>query len=385
MSSPGRASRSAHGWRIGSLGGTPVFLGRSWPIILVVIVVLIGPQLGRPDRPPSYGYLVALGYAVLLLASVLVHEVAHAFAARWTGHPVDRIVADVWGGHTVYDATRSRPGTTALIAVVGPLANLLLAGIGYVLVPLVPAGTPRLLVGIVTTANLLVGLFNLLPGLPLDGGQIVSALIWKATGSKGRGLVAAGWLGRIIVIGGVVLLVGLPLMRGAPLDQRTFIWTLIIAAFLWVGASSAIRSGRIHEATSGPVEPVLDPALLVPATSTVADAVGTASARGHPVVIVGTDPAGWPVGVVAGSAIAEIPESRRDSTTVAAALQAEPSEWVVPLASDAVLTDLVRAMGERSLPVAVVIDEQTRTVRGVARAERVNEVVGALLERRGRR
>jgi Zn-dependent protease len=350
----------------------------------VVIVVLIGPQLGRADRGASYGYLVALGYALLLLVSVLVHEVAHALAARWTGHPVDRIVADVWGGHTVYDATRSRPGTTALIAVVGPLANLVLAGVGYLLLPLVPGGTPRLLLGIVTMANLLVGLFNLLPGLPLDGGQIVSSLVWKATGSKGRGLVAAGWLGRIIAAGGVVLLVVLPLMRRESLDQTTFIWTLIIAAFLWVGASSAIRSGRIHEATSGPVEQVLDPALLVPSASTVADAVAKAAASGHPVVIVGTDPSGWPVGVVPGSAIGEIPESRRETTTVAAALQAEPPEWVVPLASDAVLTDLVRVMGERALPVAVVIDEQARTVRGVARAERVNEVVGALLGRRGR-
>jgi hypothetical protein len=133
------------------------------------------------------------------------------------------------------------------------------------------------------------------------------------------------------------------------------------------------------------VEPVLDPALLVASASTVADAVATASAAGHPVVIVATDASGWPVGVVPGSALGEIPEGARGTTLVSAALQAEPPEWVVPLAADAVLTDLVRAMGERSLPVAVVIDEQSRTVRGVARAERVNEVVGALLDRRGRR
>ncbi len=370
---------------MGSLGGTPVYLGRSWPIIAVVIVVFLGSQFGRPDRGPAYGYLVALGYAVLLLVSVLVHEIAHALVARWTGHPVGRIVADVWGGHTVYDATRSRPGTTALIAVVGPIANLLLGGLGYLVLPLVTSETPRLLVGIVTWANLLVGLFNLLPGLPLDGGQIVSSLVWKATGSKGKGLVAAGWLGRLIAVGGVVVIVGVPLLRGESSEQATRIWTLLIAAFLWVGASSAIRSGRIHEATAGPVDPVLDPAVLVPETMTVEQAVDRASAGGRPVVIIGTDPAGWPTGVVPGSAIAEVPDTNRATTTVATALQAEPPEWVVALPADAVLTDLVRAMGERSLPVAVVIDEQTRTVRGVARAERVNEVVGAELARRGRR
>ena len=69
---------------------------------------------------------------MLLLVSVLVHEASHALAALWRGHPVSRIVADVWGGHTVYDATRSSPTTTALVAVVGPLSNLVLAGAGRV-------------------------------------------------------------------------------------------------------------------------------------------------------------------------------------------------------------------------------------------------------------
>ncbi|HET8593742.1 MAG TPA: site-2 protease family protein [Intrasporangium sp.] len=385
MSTAGGATRSPYGWRMGSLGGTPVFLGRSWPIIAVVIVAAFGPRLGAVGRSPAYGYFVALGYALLLLVSVLVHEAAHALAARWSGHPVDRIVADVWGGHTVYDATRSRPGATAVIAVVGPVANLLLAGLGYVALPFVTGTTAQLLVGVVTWANLLVGLFNLLPGLPLDGGQIVSALVWKATGRKGTGLVAAGWLGRVLAAGAVLYIVGVPLLRGLQPDLTTLLWTVLIALFLWKGASDAIRSGHIHDATAGPIDPVLDSALLVPATSTVEEAVMTASAGGRPVVIVGTDAKGWPVGVVPGSAISEIPEERRSTTTVSAALQTERPEWVVALPADAVLTDLVRVMGERSLPVAVVVDEATRSVRGVARAERINDVVGAELARRGRR
>ncbi|EWT07919.1 peptidase [Intrasporangium chromatireducens Q5-1] len=385
MSTPAGASRSPYGWRMGSLGGTPVFLGRSWPIIAIIIVAVFGPRLGAVGRSPAYGYVVALGYALLLLVSVLVHETAHALAARWSGHPVDRIVADVWGGHTVYDATRSRPGATALIAVVGPVANLVLAGVGYVALPFVTGDTAQLLLSVVTWANLLVGLFNLLPGLPLDGGQIVSALVWKATGSKGTGLVAAGWLGRLLAAGAVVYIVGVPLLQGRQPDLTTLLWTVLIGVFLWKGASDAIRSGHIHEATAGPVDPVLDPALLVPSSNTVEEAVRTASAGGRPVVIVGTDATGWPVGVVPGSAISEIPEARRSATTVSAALQTERPDWVVALPSDAVLTDLVRVMGERSLPVAVVIDEATRGVRGVARAERINEVVGAELARRGRR
>src|SRR3954468_5490691 len=134
MSTPARRT-AAHGWRIGTLAGTPVYLGRSWPVVAVLIVVVFGPNLARPDRGTSYGYLLAAGYAVLLLLSVLVHEAAHALAARWRGHPVSRIVADVWGGHTVYDATRSSPTTTAVVAVVGPLSNLVLAALVWGLHP----------------------------------------------------------------------------------------------------------------------------------------------------------------------------------------------------------------------------------------------------------
>src|SRR4051794_32690163 len=175
MSTPARPA-AAYCWRFGTLAGTPVYLGRSWPVIAVPVVVVFGPNLARPGRGSSYGYLRAAGYAVLLLVSVLVHEAAHALTARWRGHPVSRIVADVWGGHTVYDATRSSPSTTAIVAVVGPLSNLALAAVGWGLQSVISNETAQTLLGIVAFANLLVGVFNLLPGLPLDGGQIVSAL-----------------------------------------------------------------------------------------------------------------------------------------------------------------------------------------------------------------
>src|SRR3954468_24946806 len=155
MSTPA-GRRSPHGWQIGSLAGSPIYLGRSWPVIAVVIVVVFGPNLARPERGPEYGYLAAAGYALLLLLSVLVHEAAHALAARWRGHPVSRIVADVWGGHTVYDDTRTSPATTAVVAVVGPLSNLALAAVVWGLRTLTTNETALALLGIVAFANVLV-------------------------------------------------------------------------------------------------------------------------------------------------------------------------------------------------------------------------------------
>ncbi len=384
--SSSRASRaSVHGWRIGGFAGTPVYLGRSWPLIVLFLVVAVAPTLARSGRGAAYGVLVAVAYAVLLLLSVLVHEAAHALAAGRLGHPVDRIVADVWGGHTVYDATRSTPSTTAVVAVVGAVASLVGAGLGQLLGGVVQGETASLLIGVITVTNLVVGLFNLLPGLPLDGGQILSSLVWQVTGSKGRGLTVAGWSGRVVAVLAVGWALGRPLLEARRPDLMTLVWAVLIGGLLWRGASEAISSGHVHEATAGPVDPVLATALLVPAEASVAEMLDRAEAASAPVVMVATDRTGWPVGLVEPTAAAAVPASTRSTTQVAAVLVAQPPEWVVALSATAVLTDLVAIMSERALPVAVVLDEATRRVRGVALAERVNDVVAAELGRRRRR
>ena len=394
MSTPA-GRRSPYGWQIGSLAGSPIYLGRSWPVIAIVIVVLFGPNLARPDRGPEYGYLAAAGYALLLLLSVLVHEAAHALAARWSGHPVDRIVADVWGGHTVYDSTRTSPGTTALIALVGPLANLALAGVGFALQAVTTNDTALLLLTIITYANLLVGVFNLLPGLPLDGGQIVSALVWRVTGRRGAGFVVAGWLGRAVAVATVAWFVLVPFLRGSSGDAFGMVFPIVIAAFLWQGATGAIRAGRIHEATAQPAAEVLEPLVVLPATTTVAQAdaaLASGALRPTPlpkgggqVWLVASDEKGWPTGVVEPGAAQAVPPEARARTTLAAVTVAQPGGWVVPMGAADVLTDLIRVMSERSLPYAVVVDSGSRSVLGLATADRINAVVGAELARRGRR
>jgi Zn-dependent protease len=371
---------AAHGWRIGSLAGTPVYLGRSWPVIAVVIVVIFGPNLARPDRGPEYGYLLAGGYAVLLLASVLVHEAAHALAARWRGHPVSRIVADVWGGHTVYDSTRSSPTTTALVAVVGPLSNLVLAAVVWGIRGFTANDTAQTLLGIVAFANLLVGFFNLLPGLPLDGGQIVSALVWRATGSKGKGLVAAGWLGRVVAVATVAWFVLRAFLEGGTPQLFDLVWPVAIAFFLWQGASGAVRAGHIHLASASRASDVLEPLVLVPGTTSVAEVADIAPGSW----VAAADPNGWPVGLLDAESVAQVPVESRDRTAVASVTLAQPATWVVALPADAVLTDLIRVMSDADLSFAVVVDEESRDVRGLARAERINSVVGAELARRGR-
>ena len=258
-----------YGWRIGSVGGTPVYVARSWPLIIVLLLLVVSPTLRSSGRPIGFAVLVAASSGVLLLVSVLVHEAAHAVVAGLRGHQVDRVVADVWGGHTVYDSTDVTPTTTALVAVVGPLSNLALALVAWLAQPVVTNDLAANLLGATAYVNLFVGLFNLLPGLPLDGGQIVSSLVWKVTGRKGTGLSAAGWLGRIVAVGAVLWFIGRPLLMGQQPSLISLVWVGMIGFFLWRGASASIRAGQIHDATAGPARAVLEPVLLVPGDTTV--------------------------------------------------------------------------------------------------------------------
>lgn len=376
------------GLRIGVIAGTPVYLGRSWPLIVVLVLLIVVPAQGGAGGSLGQSVVIAVAFAVMLLVSVLVHEAAHALVALWRGHRVDRIVADVWGGHTVYDATSGTPVTTALVAVAGPLSNLALAAVSWLVRPYASGAVVGGVLEAVTYTNLFVGLYNLLPGLPLDGGQIVSSLVWRATGRKGTGLTAAGWLGRVVAIGSVLWFVGLPLLEGRTPTPIALVWTAMIGFFLWRGATAAIRSGQIHDATAGPATEVLDAVVLVPGETSLGDVDrGLAASGGGTAVpyVVAADPAGWPLGLLDAESAARVPAEGRDRTPVSSVVLAQPASWVVALAADAVLTDLIRVMSSRDLSFAVVVDEDSREVRGLASAERINTVVGAELARRGRR
>lgn len=236
----------APGWRIGSLRGAPVYLGRTWPLIAAVIVVIFGPRVSGVLPGLGYrGYLVALVYAVLLLLSVLAHELCHAIVGQWRGYHVRAILADLWGGHTTYDSEDASPLSSALVSVVGPLSNAALALIAWwALLPQTTGGVPRLLTLAFIWSNAFVAAFNLLPGLPLDGGFLVEALVWALTGSKSLGLLVAGWCGRAVTAALVGWAVVWPLVQGHSPDTVTVLWSVVLAGFLWLGAGNAVARGR---------------------------------------------------------------------------------------------------------------------------------------------
>lgn len=364
VSSPSAAQPSP-GLRIATVHGVPVYIGRSWALLAGVIIMLVGPQL-QPELG-GRAYLIAALYAVLLLVAVLVHEAAHAVGARSFGLPVHRVVADLWGGHTTLDATRSTPARSAVVAAVGPLSNLALSGVGYGLAAVLPPGIPHGLAEIFGLLNLLLALFNLLPGLPLDGGQLVEAAVWGVTGDRHRARVVAGYCGIVITLGVLYYFVGRPLLSGQTPSITSLAWALLICFFLWQGARGAIASGRVSGVVSRyRVLDVLQPAVPVSHRASLAEIP-----TGQPPVVV--DDAGRPVALVDPQALASVPPGAYAATPVASVARPQPADWAVEIDPNAPVADLLPTLS--ASPTGVLAVVHAGRLLGLVTVPRVNEVL----------
>lgn len=372
------------GWQIGRLFGVPVLVARSWFAVAAVTTVLFAPAVSRAAPGiGALGYLVALGFAVLLLLSVLVHELAHAVVARATGLPPTQIVLNLWGGHTQFETESASPGRSALVAAVGPLSNLVLAVPAWLAIPLLDDGLTRLVVVAFAYTNGFVALFNAVPGLPLDGGRILEALVWRVSGDRSTGMIAAGWGGRLVAaaVGAWALA---PVLGGNRPDLFVVVWAALIGTLLWGGASQAIRAGQVRRRAPGAVVSRLArPAVALPVQVSLAQALARAAASGSGVPGLGAGaggaqvevvlvaPDGAPVAVLDPVAVAQVPSERRDHVAAASVARAIDPRSVVDagLGGEPLLAVLGRLPGEEF----VVVD--AGRVVGLLRAGDVAAVV----------
>jgi Zn-dependent protease len=367
------------GWQIGRMLGVPVVLARSWFVVAAVITLLFAPSVQQVAPELGAGsYVVAFGFAVLLFASVLVHELAHAVVARATGLPASQIVLHLWGGHTQFDSEAVSPGRSAAVAVVGPLSNLALAVPAVLALPSLDGGTlAYLVVQAFALTNGFVAVFNAVPGLPLDGGRVLEALVWRVTGDRHAGTIVAGWGGRVTAVG-IALWAVAPLVRGESPDLVRVVWAALIGGLLWNGATQAIASARVRRRAPAAVAAALVvPAVGVPATVTLAEALQAAHRAGAPrIVLLGPDSS--PVAVVEPTALERVPAGRADHVPVASvARRIDPGSVVdVRLSGE----PLLRALGGLPGEEFVAVDGDGRVV-GVLRA---SDVVDAVVKPRSR-
>ena len=364
--------------RLGTIAGAPVRLSWSWLLIAAVITLAFGPQIQR--ALPSLGggaYAVALGYAVLLALSVLVHEAAHALTGRAFGQRTEEIALTLWGGHTQFRSPSARPLDTVLTAMAGPAANLVLAGLAHLAARAVAGpSVPALLLEVTVWANLLLAAFNALPGTPLDGGRMVESAVWAATGSRARGVEAAGWAGRVVAVGVLAAVLGPPILAGRAPDLFVVVLAAWVALTLWRGADDAVRHGRwSRRLETLRLEQVETPAVALPEHLGVAEALAQADDGRRAVVAV--DGAGRPRGVLDLTAAAGLTPARRTTTALAAVAVALAPEAVlvrddVPAAGP----DLAARLADPQTPVWVLTDAHG-LVRSVVPRETILAAVDA--------
>ncbi len=190
-------------WKIATIRGVPLYLGMSWIWVAVLYVWIQYARLTTVDgAAESTALALAVFATVVFFGSVLLHEGAHAVMARALGLPVLGVTLVFWGGATETKAHAKGARGEFLVAVVGPLTTLAVAGLLFVMA----AGTSGLTSEILhdlAGLNLLFAGLNALPGFPLDGGRVLMAGVWGATKSRRTGMRAAGYAS--IAVGGAML------------------------------------------------------------------------------------------------------------------------------------------------------------------------------------
>lgn len=339
------------GLLVGRPFGVPVYVSPTWLLVAALITWAFAPQIQA--RLPGIGagaYLVSFAFAVLLYGSVLLHELSHSVVALRFRLPVRRITLHLLGGVSEITEEPRTPGQDFAVAAAGPAVSLGIAALGWGALQVLPAvSVVAVLVGELTLANLLVGIFNLLPGLPLDGGRLLSALVWRLRGDKLAGAVVAGWAGRLLA--GVVLLLPLAFFNRSPVSV---VWGALLASFIWVGANQSLASARLRDRLpSLSARSLTRRALPVHSGLPVSEAVRQAIDAGAQAMVV-VDPEGRPVGLVSDAAVSATPPQRRPWVDVGTLSRRIDPAGV--LTADLSGESLVRRLAEHPAPEYLVVD-----------------------------
>jgi Zn-dependent protease len=337
---------------LGRLFGVRIQLDPSVLIIFLLVMFNLGagifPQW-HPDWGPVTTWLTAFFAAVLFLASILAHELSHALVARLYGIPVRSIRLFLLGGVADLEHEPESPRAEALMAAVGPAVSIglgitfsiaagVLMRLGSLPADSVAAvaamGPLATLLAWLGPINIMVGVFNLLPGFPLDGGRVARALLWAVTGDLRAATRAASLLGQglgwLFVIAGVAMVFGarLPILGTGLVGG---LWLAFIGWFLNTAAATSYRQVVVRGLLEDvPIERLMRSGLppSLPATTLVSHFVDEHLMRGDSELYIVADDAGQPVGVIHPQDVRKVPRQAWDTTPigrVAAPLNLLPS------------------------------------------------------------
>lgn len=361
--------------RIGQIGGVDVLIRSSWLLVAALIAILLAPRVDQVQ--PGLGgwkYVAGLAFAVLLYLSVLLHEMSHALMAKRYGLPVRSITLHFLGGVTEIEGEPDTPRREFGVSVVGPLTSIAVGLVFLALWFVTPGGLLRMAVEGLAGANLIVGVLNLVPGLPLDGGRVLRAAVWKISGSPYRGTIVAGWGGRVVALLALSWPMLQPLLLDRPPDLVDYVLAFVIATFLWGGASAAIISARLRRKLPAlQARGLARRALAVPHDLPLSEAVRRAQAEQAGSLVV-LDQHARPSGIVNEAAVLATPADRRPWMPVDAVSRTIEPGLMLP--ADVGGEEMIRAM-QRTPASEYLLVEADGSVYGVLVADDVDRAFAA--------
>jgi len=358
-------------FKVGRVAGVPVYISYSWIIVAAFIsftfagsIDALIPGLGNAK------WIGAVTFVVLFYLSVFLHEAAHTLVAKALGMRVVSIVLHFFGGFSEMAGESRSPWRSFAVAVAGPVVSIAL-GLVYFLSPAVREAHPlvSLVIWQLGVSNLFVGVFNLLPGMPLDGGHILEAFIWGVTRRRHLGGLVAGWAGRLLAVAVLLAPLAWSYHRGSTADLALVVWGFLLAGMLWMGATASLRSAKVRQVLpSLTARNLARSAIGVPYDVPVSELVNRAVQSGvHAVVLLDHD--GQPTGLVSEAALEAVPPERRPWVAASAVSRTLEEGLMVPddLSGEALLHRLSGTVSSEYL----VID-RLGVVVGVLSARDVN-------------
>jgi len=330
--------------RLGRVAGIPVGAHWSVAVILAIITELLAvtvlPGAFGHERPAEY-WAVAGAAAVLFLASLLAHELAHALVARRNGVGVRSITLWMLGGVAELDGDPPSAGADLRIALAGPAASLVAGGVLFGAgVAIAAAGGPGVAAAAATWLALMNGIlavFNLLPGAPLDGGRVLRAALWRHWGDRERAERGAARAGRVLGAS----LIGLGTAELLALRSLGGLWLMLLGWFLISAAAAEEQAAAAKTALAGVLVADVMTAHpeFAPGWQTVGQfIIDRAAVRSRQDAFPVTGPAGELTGLVLARQLARIPAGDRDrlrldqvALAVPASYHAAPGDPAGPL------------------------------------------------------
>ena len=351
--------------RLGRIFGVQIGIHPSWFVIFVVLAYAMAagslPHVDPGWDEPLY-WVTGAAISIFFFVSVLAHELSHAVVARRLGLKVKDITLFVFGGAATLEGDPKRPRDEALIAAAGPLASL---AVGAALLGIdVLLNQPQLLaaVGMLAFLNLTLGLFNLIPGFPMDGGRILHSILWKLRGDRNVATRNAAGVGRLfgylLIAGGIFLI-----FQGANLFNG--VWLALIGWFLSNAAEATVAQMTLERALHGmKVHDVMesDPPAVSPNES-VSDLVNDRLIRGeHRSFLVRHDDGGL-AGIVTLSDVRRTPRESWESARVTDIMTRYAD--LATIGPDAGLEAALKLLQEREVNQLPVVGENRHDVLGL--------------------